>query len=125
MKLIFQIALAITCFTMVTGMITAQTANPAYTSGSELRRMERQAHTPEQYQQVASAYRGRQQHFQQEADAEMHEWIRRMQFVNPVWEKYPRPEDSSRNRYEYFKYESQLMNDRASHYEAMAASITH
>jgi hypothetical protein len=123
MKRIFQIALVIAGFAIATG--TAETTNSTHMSGSELRHMERQAHTPEQYQKVANAYRARQQYFQQEADAEMHEWIRRMQFVNPVWEKYPRPEDSSRNRYEYFRYEAQRMSDQASHYEAMAASKMH
>lgn len=125
MKRILQIALAIAGFEIATGVVVAETANPAHMSGSELRRMERQAHTPEQYQRVASACRAQQQYFQQEADAEMHEWIRRMQIVNPVWEKYPRPVDSSRNRYEYFKYEAQRMSDQASYYEAMAASMAH
>jgi hypothetical protein len=125
MKRIFQIALAITGFAIAAGMTSAETTNPAHVSGSELRQMERQAHTPEQYMQLASAYRSQQDYFQQKADAEMHEWIRRMQLVNPVWEKYPRPEDSSRNRYEYFRYEAQRMSDHASHYQAMAASMMH
>jgi hypothetical protein len=126
MKVNFQKSLVIVVLSIVAvAMANAETPSPAHMSGSELRRMERQAHTPEQYLQLASAYRAQQQYFQQQADAEMHEWIRRMQFVNPVWEKYPRPEDSSRNRYEYFRYEAQRMSDHASHYETMAASMMH
>lgn len=120
MKHIFQIILAITSFAIATGMIAAETTNPAHISGPELRRMERQARTPEQYQLVASAYRAQQEYFQQKADAEMHEWIRRMQFVNPVWEKYPRPEDSSRNRYEYFRYEARQLGKKADRYQELS-----
>ena len=35
--------------------------------------------------------------------------------------KYPRPVDSSRNRYEYFLYEAGQMSQQAEHYESLSA----
>ena len=79
------------------------------------------AHTEEQYKVLATYFRSQQQTFEQQAQAEKVEWDRRSQNVTGPAAKYPRPVDSSKNRYEYFTYEARQMNEQAAHYESLSA----
>jgi hypothetical protein len=90
-------------------------------SHAQLQAMMREAHTQQQFQVLATYFRARQQHFKEQAAAEMVEWDRRSQNVVGPAEKYPRPVDSSRNRYEYFSHEAAQMGQQAARYELMAA----
>ena len=110
---------------LATGSAGAQTAQAGNYSRSELKQMVHSAHTPDQYATLASYYRNRQQIFEQRAHAELTEWTRRSQFVFGPANKYPRPVDSSRNRYEYFSYEAQQMSHSADRYQQLAASAAH
>lgn len=94
---------------------------PQY-SKSEVRRLIHTAHTAEQYRALASYFRSQQQHFEQQAQEEKAEWQRRSENVSGPAAKYPRPVDSSRNRYEYFAYEAQQMDHQAAHYEDLSLS---
>jgi hypothetical protein len=82
--------------------------------------MIQEAHTDQQYNELASYFRSRQQGYEQQAQAEKHEWAQRSQDVTSVAAKYPRPVDSSKNRYEYFTYEAGKMSEQAAHYERLA-----
>jgi hypothetical protein len=79
------------------------------------------AHTPQQYQALATYFRSRQQVLEQQAQSEKLEWDRRSQITAASYQKYPRPADSSRDRYEYFTYEAQQMSQQAAHFESLAA----
>jgi hypothetical protein len=103
-------------------VVMAQSGSAAKLSRADLRRMERSAHTAEQYQDLASYFRMRELSYQKQADAEMEEWTRRMQFFTSLYAKYPAPADSSRNRYEYFKYEQRQMDRQAVYYDDLAAT---
>ena len=92
-------------------------------SKTDLRRMMREARTVEQYHALADYFRSQQQRLELQAQAEKEEWQRRSQNVSGPAAKYPRPVDSSRNRYEYFSYEAQEMQRQAGHYDDLAASI--
>jgi hypothetical protein len=81
--------------------------------------MVQEAHTEEQYKELASYFRSRQQAYEQQAQVEKLEWEHRSENVTSVAAKYPRPVDSSRNRYEYFTYEAGQMSQRAEHYESL------
>jgi hypothetical protein len=105
------------------GAARAESSTPVKYGNAELKQMEQAAHTPQQYQALASYFRSRQQDFRQQARSEMDEWARRSQFVSGPAMKYPRPVDSSRNRYEYFNYEAQRMSQQAAHYESLAANV--
>jgi hypothetical protein len=83
--------------------------------------MIRDAHTAQQYHDLAAYFRERQQYFEQQAQSEKIEWDRRSQITAASYQKYPRPADSSRNRYEYFTYEAQQMASQADHFESLSA----
>lgn len=91
-------------------------------SHAEIKQMIRTAHTGDQYQELATYYRARQQSFKQQARSEKTEWVRRILNETGPAEKYPRPVDSSRNRYEYFEYEAGKMGEQAARYEGLLAS---
>lgn len=102
--------------------VIAQSGSAAKLSRTDLHRMERGAHTTEQYEDLAIYFRARELSYRKQADAEMEEWTRRMQFFTSLYAKYPAPADSSRNRYEYFKYEQRQMGGQAAYYEGLAAA---
>ena len=100
----------------------AETSTPVKLSGSELKQMERTAHTPEQYTELASYFRSRQQDYREQAKSEVPLMAWRSQFTYSLAAKYPQPFISSRNRYDYFTYEAQKMSQQAAHYESLAAN---
>ena len=106
--------------------IAQSTTQPVlHHSQSELKQMIHEARTPEQYQALAAYFRARQRDFKEEAKAERAEWVRRNE--NLWWGtamKYPRPIDSSRNRYEYFTYEADQMGQKAARFEVLSASAS-
>lgn len=104
--------------------VMAQSGSAAKLSRKDLHRLERSAHTAEQYQELASYFRMRELSYRNQSDAEMAEWMRRIQFFTSLYAKYPAPADSSRNRYEYFKYEQRQMDRQAVYYENLAAAAT-
>jgi hypothetical protein len=89
---------------------------------AEIKGMIRDAHTPQQYQVLAAYFRARQQDFRAQARSEAIELERRMQFATVLAAKYPRPVDSSRNRYEYFRYEGDKMAQKAAYFESLSAT---
>ena len=119
-----QVAAVFAALALSAGIVHAETPAPADFDHAQLKEMIRSARSVEQYQTLASYYRSRQQSFEQKAQSEKVEWDRRSQNVVGPAAKYPRPVDSSRNRYEYFTYEAQQMSQQAAHYEALSARNT-
>ena len=99
----------------------AESSTPVKLSNAELKQMEQDAHTSQQYQELASYFRSRQQDFRQQAVSEVPLMAWRSQFTFSLAAKYPRPYDSSRNRYDYFMYETHQMSQKAAYYEGLAA----
>jgi hypothetical protein len=97
----------------------AQPTNVPHYSHSELRKMIQEAHTEQQYRELASYFRSRQQTYEQQAQTEKLEWIHRSQNVTSVAAKYPRPADSSKSSYEYFTYKAGQMSQQAAYYERL------
>jgi hypothetical protein len=106
---------------LAAGVAFAQAQTNAQYSHAELQKMIADAHTPQQYQALATYFRSRQQVLEQQAQSEKLEWDRRSQITAASYQKYPRPADSSRDRYEYFTYEAQQMSQQAAHFESLAA----
>jgi hypothetical protein len=96
-------------------------SRPNYTH-AEIQKMIRDAHTTEQYRELAEYYRWRQLNYELQARGEKHEWIRRT-FDVTVPAKYPTPENSSKNRYEYFTYEAAKMGAFAARYSMLATEL--
>jgi hypothetical protein len=105
---------------LTTGFAYAESQASTEMSRAELQTMVRSAHSTLQYQTLATYFRFRQQALQKQARAEIAEWDRRSQITAAVTQKYPRPVDSSRNRYEYFTYEANQMGQQAAHYESLS-----
>jgi hypothetical protein len=97
----------------------AQSSAPVKYSNAELKQM---THNPEQYQTLVSYFRSRQQDFEQKAEAEKAEWVRRSQNVTGPQQKYPRPVDSAKNLYEYYAYEAQQASQEVAYYDNLGAS---
>jgi hypothetical protein len=108
---------------LAAGVAFAQPQTSAQYSHAELQKMIAEAHTPQQYQTLATYFRSRQQMLEQQAQSEKLEWDRRSQIAAASYQKYPRPADSSRDRYEYFTYEAQQMGQQAAHFESLAAPV--
>ena len=117
-----HVAIAFAALTLAAGVVHAETPTAPQYSKTELKQMIEDAHSAQQYQALAAYYRQRQQDFEQKAQAEKVEWDRRSQITTGIAEKYPRPVDSSRNRYEYFNYEAQQMDQQAAHYESLSGN---
>jgi len=123
MKKLMKTAVMITALIAGAGTACAETSGSAACSSAELKQMIRDARTPQQYDELASYYRWRQRDFEQNARAEKIEWDRRWLIqAGATMEKYPRPVDSSRNRYEYFIYEAQQMSRQAARFENLSIS---
>ena len=91
---------------------------------AQLKQMAREAHTPEQYRALVSYYGTEQKDYLQQAAEEKQEWIRRNQNTMGVAAKYPRPVDSARNLYEYYRYKASEAGELAAKYSQLAAPET-
>ena len=121
MKLAIGVGIILLCGVTIIGSAFAEpTTAPTY-SKSELRQMIHDARSADQYRALASYFRSQQQKFEAQALSEKQEWDRRSQNVIGPAAKYPRPVDSSKNRYDYFTYEAAHMSQQATHYESLAA----
>jgi hypothetical protein len=109
----------------VTTTATATAAATATLPRAELNKMVRDAKTTEQYLELASYFRWREQQFEQQAQSERAEMSRRSMNAYLAAAKYPNPVASSRNRYEYFSYEAGKMSRQAAHFEGLSASVNH
>lgn len=89
------------------GMGTAQRAvasggDDSHVSQGQLKRMAREAHTPEQYKALAVSYDAVQKDYLKQAADEKQEWIRRSQITVSLYAKYPKPADEAKYLYEYY-----------------------
>lgn len=117
-----QVLAAVAAIAVTAGLAHAQNSMNAGMSHAQLEQMLRSAHTVEQYQMLANYFHARQLVFEEKAQSEKVELDRRSQVAAASYEKYPRPVDSSRNRYEYFMLEAKQMSDQAAHYESLSMS---
>lgn len=120
--MIHKIKIVSSLVVLAAGMAFAESQSGSEYSHVELQTMIRSAHSAPQYQALASYFRTRQQVLAKQAMVEKAEWERRGEMTAAVAQKYPRPVDSSRNRYEYFKYEANRMGQQAAHYESLSAN---
>jgi hypothetical protein len=122
MRNLISVAVTVALAFATIEVVQARAADVSHYSQTEVRQMIRDAHSVEQYKTLASYFRARQQAFEQQAQTEKAEWDRRSQVTAAIYQKYPRPADSSRNRYEYFTYEAAQMSQQAAHFEGLSAT---
>lgn len=99
--------------------VSALHAEPQY-SKTEIMGLMRTAHTVDEYRALSGYFRAQEKQFEQKAQSEKLEWDRRSADVTSIAAKYPRPVDSSKNRYEYFTYKAQEMDQKAARYESLS-----
>jgi hypothetical protein len=112
-----QVLAALAAFAVSGGLAHAQNSMNVGMSNSQVQSLLRSAHTVEQYQMLASYFHARQLVVEEKV-----EWDRRSQITAASYQKYPRPADSSRNRYEYFTYEAHQMAQQAAHFESLSTN---
>ncbi|MGA2651552.1 MAG: hypothetical protein ABSF28_13555 [Terracidiphilus sp.] len=100
------IAAGILTFAFV-GVGSAQSAvssggDDSHVSQAQLKKMAREAHTPEQYKALAASYEIQQKGYLKQAADEKQEWIRRSQITVSLYAKYPKPADEAKYLYEYY-----------------------
>jgi hypothetical protein len=117
-----QSALACAAGILIAGAVCAgQSVSPSY-NHAELKKMIGEAHTAEQYNTLATYFESQEQNYEQKAVVERHEWHQLSHGFMTMNQRYPRPADASRNRYEYFSSKALQMNSRASYYQRLAAN---
>ena len=121
------IAVSILSFALVSigsaqGIVASVGGGDHYTA-SQAKKLAQEAHTPEQYKVLASYYGNQQQDYRQQAAAEMHEWVRRMQITVSLYAKYPSPSDSARNLYQYYVVKESEAAALAAKYSQLANSV--
>jgi hypothetical protein len=80
----------------------ASGGDDSHASQVQLKKMAREAHTPEQYKALAVSYEIQQQDYLKQAADAKQEWIRRTPITGSLYAKYPRPADSAKNVYECY-----------------------
>jgi hypothetical protein len=121
MKVILKATFLTAVLAASVNLAHSEPTNTPHYSKAEIKQMVHEAHTTQQYRTLADYFRGQQRKFDQEARSEKQEWERRSQNTTGLAQKYPRPVDSSKNRYEYFSYEAEDMSQQANRYETLAA----
>ena len=101
--------------------VASPAQNDTHYTQAQLKRLAREAHTPEQYATLAGYYDLQQKHFSQLAADEKAEWIRRSQFTESIEAKYPRPVDTARNLYEYYTLKTNEAAALSAKYSQLAA----
>ena len=92
---------------------------PEYPS-AQVHKMAREARTVQQFTVLADYYQTERRRYQRKAAEEMHLWAERNAQITPLSEKWPRPVDSSRNRYQYFERMADESAALADHYSKLA-----
>ncbi|MGD0732434.1 MAG: hypothetical protein ABR956_14330 [Terracidiphilus sp.] len=87
---------------------------------AQLKQMAHEAHTPQQYKELASFYGNQQKSYLEKAGEEKQEWIRRSQITTSIYAKYPRPADSARYLYEYYAAKASEAGSLSAKYSQLA-----
>jgi hypothetical protein len=103
---------------------TTQTASiPASLSGDELHGLIKNAHSSEQYKQLAAYYHQQEAKYRNMAADEKAERDRRAQVNAALMQKYPRPVDSAQYLYESYVTDADRAAIEARHYDQLAGGI--
>ena len=115
------VAIVLVILSLGSGSASATTPGdkPEYTP-TQIRKMAREARTVQQFTVLADYYQTQRRIYQRKAGEEMHLWAERSAQITPLSEKWPRPVDSSRNRYEYFEQMADESAALVEHYNKLA-----
>jgi len=91
-------------------------------SSGEARSLIKNAHSAEQYRQLAAYFHQQETKYRAEAASEMIERDRRVQVNRGMAQKYPRPVDSAEHLYESYVTRADSAELQAEHYDQLAAA---
>jgi hypothetical protein len=94
------LSLAFAAVGIAQGTVSSAETSAHYTR-AQLTQLVLNAHAPEQYEALASYYRGQRVSYLQQAAKAKNEWMQLSQNATSHAAKYPTPADSARNHYEY------------------------
>jgi hypothetical protein len=105
---------------------SAQTTASSAGSGThytkaQLKQLVQNAHTPSQYEMLASYFGQQQKSYLAQAADEKQEWVRRSANIVSTAAKYPRPVDSAHYLYDYYTYMASESGQQAARYAQLAA----
>ena len=86
----------------------------------QVKQMEREAHTREDYSALANSYSALKKAYLQQAEEERQEWVRRSANTTSLSQKYPRPADSAKYLYEYYTMQADAMGKNSERYSRLA-----
>lgn len=88
----------------------------------QVKEMQRDAHTPEQYNVVAGIYTKLQEAYQQKAEEERQLMVNRSANTTSTSAKYPRPVDSAQYLFDYYSQQADAMRIHSERYARKARS---
>ena len=106
------------------GALMAQPDAANQSNPKDLQSRVRNAHTPEDFRALANYYAQLEARYLARATGERREWERRSQSTAALDQKYPRPVDAARNRYEYFMTMAAEMRGIKEKYRAKAGAAS-
>jgi hypothetical protein len=112
MTLKAEIALATVLLTGILGLVQGHASEQDVLSKSQVHSLMQTAHTPQEYEELASYFRARQQAYEHKAQGEAVEMRNRTR---------PKFIEISRGRYEDFKERAAKAGSQAMHYEQLAS----
>ena len=98
----------------------ASGGDESHISPAQLKRMAREAHTPEEYKALAVSYEIQQKDYLKLAADEKQEWIRRSPPTPSLRAKYPTPADQAKSLYEYYVEKASEAGARSAKYAQLA-----
>jgi len=93
----------------------------AHYTKAQLKQLTLNAHTTEQYSDLASYFSKQRGTYLQKAAEKQKEWVQLTQNVTSAAAKYPRPADSVRNYYEYYMRKASEAGMLEAKYSRLAA----
>ena len=90
---------------------------------SELKRMVRTAHTPEDFERLATYFDDREQEFHKKAEDEKRE-LNRCLAIPYTSSKYPTPADNARGLLQYYQLKADELGQRATAYHMRATKVS-
>ena len=119
MNRIITVAIAIFCFSPISGVSQSPDVTPA--SPREARNLIKSAHTITEYKQLAAYFHLREAYYRTKAADEKIELDRRAQVNAPLYQKYPRPVDTAKALYDSYVESADGAAQQATHFDQLAA----
>lgn len=118
------LGLSLSVAAILTNAAIARGQQDEPTNASEARQLAREAHTQDQFRDLAHYYQERLRVYREKEAAVDHHWAQCSANVWSLEAKYPRPVDSARNLSDYYHYEAAEAAALYNKYDRLASSAS-